>query len=198
MSNWFKSNLPWKAFAGFVLIQVSACLLFGADGFAMLIVEVPGVFVCMMVSYMPLKTKFREIIEEILIPEFIEKRPFKEISLKRKETLDKMVINVNNKVNYMMGTNYGYTSADGMVRDYKDIMTRFEKKYHNTYKGTPDEEIQGWDKILLIAKNIQDEDLGCFYERLVPLEFIKKYSKNTTNGYELDNIGHSKDVSDTV
>ncbi|KSA00053.1 uncharacterized protein AC631_04207, partial [Debaryomyces fabryi] len=96
-----------------------------------------------------------------------------------------------------MGTNYGYTSAAGMVRDYKRIMTKFEKKYHDIYKGAPAQEIQGWDKMLLVAKNIQDEDLGCVYENSVSLEIMNKYGKTTTNEYELDNIGHSKDVSDT-
>mmetsp|Transcript_7394 Transcript_7394/g.9346 ORF Transcript_7394/g.9346 Transcript_7394/m.9346 type:complete len:200 (+) Transcript_7394:90-689(+) len=199
MAHWFISNFPWKVLVGCVTIQLSAYLLVGFDGFIVtLLFGIPIFIFYIMIVFMCLQGRFNEIIEEILVPEFIEKRPFKENSLKRKETLDKMVTNVNNKVNYMMGTNYGYTSADGMVRDYKAIMTKFDIKYHDVYKGTPVEEIQGWDKILLIAKSIQNEDLGCVYENLVPLELMKKYGKSTANEYELDNIGHSKDVSDTV
>jgi hypothetical protein len=48
-----------------------------------MLLGIPGAFISLMVSLMPLGTTFSEIIEEILIPEFIEKRLFKEISLKR-------------------------------------------------------------------------------------------------------------------
>lgn len=57
----------------------------------------------------------------------------------------------------MMGTNYGYTSTNEMVRDYKRVMNKFEDVFDEVYKEAPIEEIQGWDKSLLIAKNIQEE-----------------------------------------
>ncbi|CUM57598.1 unnamed protein product, partial [Debaryomyces fabryi] len=189
MAHWTISIVPLKALAVYVILQVASYLRFGNGGFQFSIVGLPTLYVFFMYRFFSLDATFREIIEEIIIPEFIEKRPFKQLSMKRKETLDEMIINVNNKVNYMMGTNYGYTSAAGMVRDYKRIMTKFEKKYHDIYKGAPAQEIQGWDKMLLVAKNIQDEDLGCVYENSVSLEIMNKYGKTTTNEYELDNIG---------
>ena len=153
---------------------------------------------------MPLGTTFSEIIEEILIPEFIEKRPFKEISFKRQEILEDILSSVNTKINYMMGTNYGYTGSNEMVRGYKGIMTKFEERFNEAYNEASIEEIQGWDKILLIAKNIQEEDLNKAYENLVPSEFAHKYSKvqppleMTNDGYELHNIDNSKDASNIV
>lgn len=95
------------------------------------------------------------------------------------------------KTNYMMGTNYGCTSTNEMVRCYKRVMPKFI------------EEIQRWDKIV-IAKTIQDEDLNKDYEKLVPLELAHKYSKLqpplelTSDGYELHNIDNSKDASNIV
>ena len=153
---------------------------------------------------MPLGTTFSEIIEEILIPEFIEKRPFKEISNKRQEIFEDILSSVNKKINDMMGTNYGYTSTNEMVRDYKRVMNKFEDVFDEVYKEAPIEEIQGWDKILLIAKNIQEEILNKAYENLVPSEFAHKYSKvqppleMTNDGYELHNIDNSKDASNIV
>lgn len=37
-------------------------------------------------------------------------------------------------------------------------------------------EIQGWDKIMLVAKNIQDEDINSAYNDVVSPELIDKYS----------------------
>ena len=104
----------------------------------------------------------------------------------------------------MMGTNYGYTGSNEMDRGYKRVMTKFEDMFDEVYKEAPIEEIQGWHKILLIAKNIQDEDLNKAYENLVPSKLAHKYSKfqqplePTTNGYELHNIDNSKDASNIV
>lgn len=42
-----------------------------------------------------------------------------------------------------METNYGYTSTNEMVRGYKTIMSKFETKFHDVYKKTTHEEIQG-------------------------------------------------------
>ena len=205
MSHWILSNFPWKALLVYILLQVAAYLCFGRDGvFIVLLLGIPGAFICLMVSFMPLETTFNEIIEEILIPEFIEKRPFKEISFKRQEILEDILSSVNTKINYMMGTNYGYTGSNEMVRGYKGIMTKFEERFNEAYNEASIEEIQGWDKILLIAKNIQDEDLNKAYENLVPSKLAHKYSKfqqplePTTDGYELHNIDNSKDASNIV
>ena len=44
------------------------------------------------------------------------------------------------------------------------------------YKELPLEDIQGWDRMLLIAKNIQDEDLKDVYADMVSSEIAQKYS----------------------
>ena len=83
-------------------------------------------------------------------------------------------------------------------------MTKFEEIFNEVYNEAPIEEVQGWDKILLIAKNIQDEDLSKGYENLIPSELAHKYRKTqqplelTTDGYELHNIDNSKDASNIV
>lgn len=201
MSHWILSNFPWKPLLVYVLLPTTAFFWYGLDALSMImLLGIPGAFICLMVTFIPLETTFSEIIEEILIPEFIEKRPFKEISLKRQEILEDILSSVNKKINYVMGTNYGYTGTNEMVRGYKRIITKFDEIFNEVYKEASIEEIQGWEKILLIAKNIQDEDLSKTYENLVPSELAHKYSKYqqplemTADVYELHNIDNSKEL----
>lgn len=136
-----------------------------------------GAVLCLILSFIPPYIAFYEIMEELLISEFLEKRPFKEISLKREAILREILNNVNLKVNHIIGTNYGYTSTNKIVRDYKRIMSKFESVYHEVYLETPLEEIQGWDRILLMAQRVQDKDLKCAYEILVSLELVSNDQK---------------------
>jgi hypothetical protein len=116
---------------------------------------------------------FNGIIEEILIPEFIEKRPFRD-HLKKNEILQEILNNVNNKVYGSMDINYGYTNTVILLSAYEFYMSNFEKRYSEHYKDVSAEEIQGWDKIMLVAQNIQDEDLTYAYSS----DLLNRYSAN--------------------
>lgn len=86
------------------------------------------------------------------------------------------------------------------MHDYTKIMSEF----YDVYIETPTEGIQGWDRILLLAKTMQDEDLTCVYENLVPPELVNKYRQKELNmkqadhEYELQSINNSKDISSTA
>lgn len=156
---------------------------------------------------------FGTIIDEILIPEFIDKRPFKETDhMKKDEKLQEILHNVNNKVYGRMGVHYGYTDVIYLLRDYNLMIKTFEQKLLKHYKDIPAEEILGWDKIMLVAKNIQDEDLNVVYVNVVSSDLINKYGTkkpiiepennsielfNDNNEYELSNMKTGK-VSEMV
>ena len=111
------------------------------------------------------------------ILEFIDKRPFKETEyMKKEQILQDMLYNVNNQVYRRKGINYGYLSTKDLLLEYNSYISQFEKKYLEHYKDTPVEEIQGWDRIMLVAKNIQDEDLNFAYKSVVSPELIDEYS----------------------
>lgn len=121
---------------------------------------------------------FSGIIEEILIPEFINKRPFREVDhLRREEILQDILKSVNSKVSCRMGTKeLDYRNTARLLEWYNYHISKFEEKYLEHYKDMPVEEIRGWDKVMLVAKNLQDDDLTFAYDNVASPDLIEKYS----------------------
>lgn len=161
---------------------------------------------------------FNGVIEEILIPEFINKRPFREIDhLKREEILQDILKSVNSKVSCRIGTEeISYKSTARLLEWYNYHIKNFEEKYLERYKDTPVEEIRGWDKVMLVAKNLQDDDLNFACDNVAPPDLIDKYSTrkpiitskdssclkeenvNKNNEYELSSMKDRKLISESV
>ncbi|CAG88609.2 DEHA2E23584p [Debaryomyces hansenii CBS767] len=122
------------------------------------------------------------IIEEMLIPEFINKRPFREIDHSKREKILKDILkSVNSNVSCRMGTDNldyrdYYKNTASLLKTYNCRISRFEEKYLEHYKDMPVEEIRGWDKVMLVAKNLQDDDLNFAYDNVAPPDLINKYS----------------------
>lgn len=127
---------------------------------------------------------YDEKLEKIVIPEFIENRPFKETNLMEKdEKLGNVLRIVNMKFLSEMNKEYTIGNIEKLVKFHDKIIARFLKRYFEAYKDLPLKDIQGWDRILLIAKNIQDEDMKDIYADLVSPDIAQKYSniRPTTN-----------------
>lgn len=123
-------------------------------------------------------------LEKIVIPEFIHNRPFKEKNFgQRDEVLTVMLRNVNIKFVSETKINYTFKNIEQLVNFHDQIISEFMLKYFRIYKDSPLEDIQGWDKLLLVAKNIQDADLKNVYGNLVSPDIVHKYSniRPTTN-----------------
>ena len=151
---------------------------------------------------------FNGIFDGILIPEFIVKRPFREVEhRKREEILQEILHSVNNKV-------YGYTNVTNLLSGYNGKINTLERKYLEHYETISAEEIQGWDKSMLVAKNLQDDGLKFAYDNVVSSDLIDKYTKkkpiiapennnnqlgkDNNNEYELSNIKDARNVSDII
>ncbi|CUM56894.1 unnamed protein product [Debaryomyces tyrocola] len=176
MANWFLSNFPWKTVGVYsiILTVFSFWILNPAPLFFIFLGVIP-----LSMYYAITAENYDSILNaEIVILEFIDKRPFKETEyMKKEEILQAILYNVNNQVYRRKGINYGYTSTNALLLTYNSYILKFENKYLKHYKDTPVEEIQGWDKIMLVAKNIQDEDINSAYKSVVSPELIDKYSK---------------------
>lgn len=101
---------------------------------------------------------YNKKLEKIVIPEFINKRPFKESDLtKRQEILECMLYNVNSKILSEFKTNYTFKSTARLIELHDliitDVMTRYDKS-RNLLAGC----IESGDKIALEAKKMQEED----------------------------------------
>lgn len=83
-----------------------------------------------------------------------------------------------------MKKQYIFKNIEQLVKFYDDIIAAFTKRYFERYKDLPLEDIQGRERMLLIAKNIQDEDLKDLYADLVSPDIVQKYSciRPTTRG----------------
>ncbi|CUM45838.1 unnamed protein product [Debaryomyces fabryi] len=101
-----------------------------------------------MITLAIIQTKFESVITSIIIPEFIDKRPFREIDIERKETILQGILdNVNNKVELTIGVNYPYTNTFALLDKYKRCMLIFEHKFNKVYRNLPVED-NIWDKVL--------------------------------------------------
>lgn len=176
----FLSSFAWKALAFYSIILTGVYFWWGFRGLFLGLLA--GIFGSFLINVILEDHIFEEIIDEILIPEFIEKRPFRECDrLRKDEILQEILLCVNDKINYEMGTKYEYTDTRCLLLKYKTLISEFEMKYLVHYKNKPVEDVQGWDKIMLVAKNIQDEDLNFAYERVISSDLINKYSTKEPN-----------------
>lgn len=155
--SWFITSFAYQVLGFYSIILVGAYFWWGSSGlFLCLLVEI---FYSFLVYVCCKGEEFQEIIDEILIPEFIDKRPFREVDhLKKDEILHDILHCVNDKVYDKLGYKNDFADTRRLLLEYKDQISRFESKYLRYYRNTPVEEIRGWDKIMLIAKNIEDED----------------------------------------
>lgn len=154
-----------------------------------------------------------------LFQNLLKKRPFREADHRKKdEILQEILHNVNNEVYDRMKVHYGYGNIGNLLSTYSWKIMNFERKYLEHYKDIPVEEIQGWDKIMLVAKNIQDEDLNFVFGNMISLDLINKYSTkkpvvlpednsncnqlnrniNKNNEYELSDMKDMRKVSEMV
>lgn len=174
MSCSFLSSFAWKVLGFYSIILVGVYFWWGSTGlFLGLLAEI---FYSFLVNIGVKEKLFEEIIAEILIPEFIDKRPFREADHLKHEILQDIMHRVNDKVYVELGFKYEYTDTRRLLYQYNTLISDFEMKYLVHYKNKPVEDIRGWDKIMLIAKNIHDEDLNFAYENVVSLDLINKYS----------------------
>lgn len=220
MAHWFASNFPWKVLGAYLITVVVACIFWGPVPlvFGIIFGTVASGFYCA-ITFGFYNVTSLAIIDEILIPEFIDKRPFREADHKKKdEILQKILHNVNNALYDRMQVHYGYSNIEGLLSTYNWKIQEFEKKYLKHYKDIPVEEIQGWDKIMLVAKNIQDEDLNFVFGNIISQDLINKYSTikpmvvpennsdsnqlnkniNKNDEYELCNMNDTRKVSEIV
>ena len=81
MAHWFHSNFPWKTFGVYSILVMAASFRWGLGGFVLgVYFGFIGFFGYSCIFFGNNTKVFNGIIEEILIPEFIEKRPFREIT----------------------------------------------------------------------------------------------------------------------
>mmetsp|Transcript_884 Transcript_884/g.866 ORF Transcript_884/g.866 Transcript_884/m.866 type:complete len:201 (-) Transcript_884:103-705(-) len=184
MIHWIISDLPYIAVG--ICACVYAITYFEFDlesGLKSLIgIYASMISTCVLITiflihYSKKVNLYDEKLEKIVIPEFIENRPFKETNVMQKDEILTIILrNVNSKFISEMRRNYTFRNIDQLVKFHDKIIAKFTKKYFETYKDLPLEDIQGWDKMLLVAKNIQDEDMKDVYADMVSPEIIQKYS----------------------
>lgn len=177
MGHWILSNIPWRS-----LLVYVAILRFKRLNNEVYI-QLGHTFFIFYVLYIftSLHHKFEAIIRNIIIPEFIDKRPFREINSTRREVILKEILaNVNNSVNFRLGTNYSFTDTIDLVMKYNECMSTFVRGFENACEELPDKEIKGWDKIMLVAKNMEEEDMEYAINTAYSNDLIQKYCRRTS------------------
>lgn len=207
MVHWIISNLPWKSLAIYFALECTILNWNGAESNDFAAATIIGVVFFMfyiMFTFAFLQAKFERIITGIIIPEFIDRRPFKELDIGKKEAiLQEILGNVNNKVQLAIGTNYSYTNTFSLVDKYQQCMRNFDYKFNKVYRNLSVEdnvwdkimsvaldcgtdnlnkpskqrpvEIRGWDKIMLVARNIENEDIEYVMSKTYSPELIQTY-----------------------
>ena len=184
MVNWIISDFPIGVVTVCICIDAVAYFLFDSGSVWRLFASIytfaistVGMFGFMMYHYIQKIKIYNEKLGKIVIPEFIENRPFKETNVMQKDEILAIILrNVNAKFVSTMKKQYAFKNIEQLVKFHDNIIAGFTKRYFEKYKELPLEDIQGWDRMLLIAKNIQDEDLKDVYADMVSSEIAQKYS----------------------
>lgn len=207
MVHWIIANLPKKSLAIYIALECTFLNRNGPDSEEFVACTIIGVIFFMfyiMFIFAFIQAKFEGVITGIIIPEFIDKRPFREIDIGRKEAiLQEILNNVNDKVQFAIGTNYSYTNTFSLVDKYQQCMRTFEYKFNKVYRNLSVEdnlwdkivsvaldsgndnlnkasrqrpvEIRGWDRIMLVARNIENEDIEYIMSKTYSPELIQSY-----------------------
>lgn len=208
MGHWFASNFPWKTLTVYVVFGCAILSSHKADSDLFALFTIFGGLSLMCytgIAMALIHEKFEHNITNIIIPEFIEKRPFREIDPVRKEAiLQEILGSVNNKVRLKIRTNYSFSNTLALVDKYNQCMKAFEDKFNKLYRKFPVEdniwdkfmsetnmnsendklnksfrgqsvEIRGWDKIMLMARNIENEDIEYVMSEMYSPELIQSY-----------------------
>ena len=207
MAHYIIPNLPWKSLAVYIALECTILSWNGVDSDEFAASTIIGVvFFMFYITFIFafIQAKFEGIITGIIIPEFIDKRPFREIDIGRKEAiLQETLNNVNDKVQFAIGANYSYTNTFSLVDKYQHCMRTFEYKFNKVYRNLSVEdnvwdkivsvaldsgndnlnkpsrqrpvEIRCWDKIMLVARNIENEDIEHIMSQMYSPELIQTY-----------------------
>lgn len=190
MGHWFLSNIPWKSLKVYIVLVLVILLFNGVESNVFIAVTLGGL--CFFVVYIAfnfiiLNDNFRAIKRNIIIPEYMDKRPFRVLDPVKKEViLQQILANVNNAVNTRMRTDYSFTNTIELGLTYNECMTNFLAKFDKSNKGLSDKEIKGWDRIMLMAKNMQDDDLEYAINNAYSQELVQKYAPKC-----IDNLSKS-------
>ena len=185
MGHWFLSNIPWKSLAVYTVISLAILCFKGPEDYGFLAFTFIGILlflISIVVIFIRLDNHFEMIIRNSIVPEFMDKRPFREFDVVRKEViLQKILVDVNNSVNFKLKTNYSFTNTIDLVSQYNECMNKFANQLDKLYAGVPDEKIVGWHKIMLMAKNMAEEDMEYALNTAYSNELIQKYgTRNAT------------------
>ncbi|CUM45836.1 uncharacterized protein AC631_05834 [Debaryomyces fabryi] len=185
MGHWFLSNIPWKALAVYGVVGLVTLGTRGVDDYGFIAFVMVGVLffsLFILITHIRLNYHYDAVIRNIIIPEFMDKRPFREFNTARKEViLEEILANVNNSVNLKLKTDYSFTNTIDLVIQYNECMDKFKRQLDKLYAEVPDEEIKGWDKFMLAAKNMADEDIEYAINNAYSPDLIQKYCKRENN-----------------
>lgn len=183
--HWAISNFPWKPFAIYIALIFGVRVLVGfeSDGanFASVAISVLSTVTCggiIIAHFIILVENLNRGVDRIIATEFINNRPMGVAnSERRNEILKSTLINVNKQIITELKTNYIFKNTDSLISYYNRMISLFTARYARVYKDLPIDGIKGEDKIMLVAKNIYDEDNEHFCETKISLDTIKKYSE---------------------
>ncbi|CUM67072.1 uncharacterized protein PRCAT00004761001 [Priceomyces carsonii] len=120
--------------------------------------------------------RFNKVIANILVPQFIEKRPLREVDqFKRDAKMNEILAEVNFKLEKRLKTNYVFQNTMQMVDKYNTLISEFDERYQRYYKKEPIEAIKGFDKMMCIARNITEEDVNFQYSNMFSSETYQEY-----------------------
>jgi len=172
MVHWMILNFPVKE-SIFHAALIVACIFFPCESRVQRILMLLALLGCIVAFVSGLSIDYEKVTREyktlkkIVLPEFIESRPFKESDLARKqETLENMLIHVNAKIIAELKTNYTFKSTDQLIEFHNAIISDFMTKYDKYYRHLPVEHIEDWDKVVLEARMMQQEDLDVCANKL--------------------------------
>lgn len=193
MVNWIISDFPFGCFVFFVVLNVAGYILFDTKslckvsmGICIKTIFIPLTSVTFIFEYVNKIKNYDEKLEKIIIPEFIQNRPFRETnSVQKDKILEVILRNVNTKFVSEMKKQYTFKNIEQLVNFLNNIIAGFLERYFERYKDLPIEDIRGWDKMLLVAKNIQDEDLKDLYAGWVSQDTVQKYSSIRPTTHEI-------------
>lgn len=182
--HWAISNFPWKPFAIWIALVLGVRVLVGFESeganFVSVAISVLSTVTCggiIIAHFIILVENLDKAVDRIVATEFINNRPMGVANSKRRnEILNSIFINVNKQIITELKTNYVFKNTDSLISYYNRMIFLFTARYARLYKDLPIDRIKGEDKIMLVAKNIYDEDYEHFYGTRISLDTIKKYS----------------------
>lgn len=148
--------------------------MLGAEGLVIMALCLAGGLIALVAYYIAVHDKITSLVSEKVVLGFISSRRYSiKSELKRSEVWSELATDANEMVQakYQVKNYFSTEEIESLLNQVIDIKKDFSHPMRE-----PSEDA-GWQSVLVIAKNIHNEDKAAYWASRIPEDVMKRYGR---------------------